>query len=280
MFLPRHMPALVIRDQLCPRNSRRVPLGRLHRNQLILLPDGSGIPSYGAHVSDAWSDLFFNHTRHTLVGTIPFGSSFQFYGFLRILSRGMADHHRGGSILLVDARDESWRSAVDFNYEFSKPAEYLFALVRDWEKWQEKWSRRQDRKQKGQKRPASELRFLPASKQQDKLDKAIKLVGGLTAVAGAMVMTSDLKVLGYGAKLQPAAKKVKIREWIPWRESPEGATDLQGIGGTRHQSATRFVSQCPRTLVLVASQDGRFTIFCSDEVGEDVLALRAELLLL
>jgi hypothetical protein len=244
-----------------------------------LLPDGSRIPFYGAHINDDWHEIFFYKTRHTLAGKAPFAVSAEFYEFLRILSRGMIDHRRGGSVLVVDPRDESWRSAVDFKYEFKEPTQYLFTL-REWRKWQEKWSRSQDRKLKGQKRPANDLRFYPASKQQDNLDKAIKLVGGLTAVDGTMVMTSDLKILGYGAKLQPTFKKLKIREWIPWRESPEGATDLQRIGGTRHQSAARFVSEFPETLILVASQDGRFTIFCSGEFGEDVLALRTELLLL
>jgi len=123
----------------------------------------------------------------------------------------MVDHHRGGSVLVVDPQDETWRNAVDFKYEFSKPAEYLFALTRELREWQQRWST-QDEKQKGQERAANELRFYPASKQQDELEQAIKLVGGLTAVDGAMVMTPDLKILGYGAKLKATAKKLKISE--------------------------------------------------------------------
>jgi hypothetical protein len=95
-----------------------------------------------------------------------------------------------------------------------------------------------------------------------------------------MVMTPDFKILGYGAKLRATAKKFSIREWLPGSKGPKDPIDLQGIGGTRHQSAAQFVSQCPETIVLVASQDGRFTIFCNDDGGKDVLALRTELLLL
>ncbi len=181
------------------------------RLEVALLPDGSQIPFQGANLDDMWCDLFFQRTRHTLVGSIPSELSFQFYGFLRTLSRAMVDHHRGGSVLVVDPQDETWRNAVDFKYEFSKPAEYLFALTRELREWQQRWST-QDEKQKGQERAANELRFYPASKQQDELEQAIKLVGGLTAVDGAMVMTPDLKILGYGAKLKATAKKLKISE--------------------------------------------------------------------
>jgi hypothetical protein len=248
--------------------------------EAALLPDGSQIRFQGARLEDEWCKLFFEHTHHTVLREIPFEYSAQFYGLLHPLSQAMVDHHRGASVLIVDPRDAAWRSAVDFKYEFNKPEEYLFALLCAWRKWQKSWWQTQDQAQKKKKRPTNELSFLQSSKQQDELERAFKLVGGLTAVDGAMVMTTDLKILGYGAKLNATAKKLKIREWLPGRHKSESPKDLQGIGGTRHQSAAQFVSRYPKTIVFVASQDGRFTIFCSDEGREGVNAVRAELLLL
>ena len=249
--------------------------------QAALLPDGSRILfNEGTQLEDGWDSLLFHSTYHTPVGHhIPFAFRSQFYGFLRVLARAMIDHRRGGSVVLVNAQDEAWKAAIDFKYEFSKPEEYVSSLVSDLRKWQKRWTRNRDRKRKTPKKP-TEIEFYPDSRQEQKLHQALRLLGGLTAVDGAVVMTTDLKILGYGAKLKAAAKGLEVREWLPFRDDPEEPMSLQEIGGTRHQSAAQFVSQHPETIVLVASQDGRITIFCRGEAGNEVLALRAELLFL
>jgi Probable sensor domain DACNV len=250
--------------------------------EAALLPDGSRILfNERTDPQDAWHSLLSQQTHHTSVGRqIPFAFRAQFYGFLQILARAMIDHRRGGSVVLVSAEDEAWKGAIDFKYEFSKPEEYVSSLVSDLRKWQKRWTRSRDRKRKEPKRP-TEIDFYPDSRQEQKLHQALRLVGGLTAVDGTMVMTTDLKILGYGAKLKPTARKrLEVREWFPFRDDPEEPKSLQDIGGTRHQSAAQFVSQYPETVILVASQDGRFTIFCCDAAENEVLALRAELLFL
>jgi len=48
------------------------------------------------------------------------------------------------------------------------------------------------------------------------------------------------RLLGYGAKLKASDKKLGIWEWLPGRPEPELSKDLQGIGGTHHQSPAQF----------------------------------------
>jgi hypothetical protein len=92
-------------------------------------------------------------------------------------------------------------------------------------------------------------------------------------------MTNRLDIIGYGAKLMPNPTTVPIREWSPFggyeKDTKQGA-----MGGTRHRSAAQFAFQQPETVIFVASQDGRFTIFFADKTRTEVRALRVELLLL
>ena len=52
------------------------------------------------------------------------------------------------------------------------------------------------------------------------------------------------------------------------------------LGGTRHLSAAQFVHDQPGAVALVASQDGRFTIFAWSPRDKAVHAHRVEVLLL
>ncbi len=52
------------------------------------------------------------------------------------------------------------------------------------------------------------------------------------------------------------------------------------LGGTRHLSAAQFVQDQPDAMALVASQDGRFTVFAWSPCDALVHAHRVESLLL
>ncbi|MCH9018997.1 MAG: hypothetical protein IIA73_01335 [Proteobacteria bacterium] len=250
--------------------------------QAAVLPDGSRILfDERSRLEDEWCDLLFSYAKHTAIGRlIPFHLRFQFYGFLQELSRAMAEHRRGGSVVIVDPNDHDWKDAVDFTFEFNASEEYLVRPLLDLRKWRDRWSRNQERKRKveGQKRP--ELVFYPDSEPERRLNQALRLIGGLTAVDGALVMTTTMHILGYGAKLKTTAKELSVREWLPFRGYASEPIRMEDISGTRHRSAAQFVFEHPEAIIFVASQDGRFTVFCSDEAGYEVLAHRIELLLL
>jgi hypothetical protein len=111
----------------------------------------------------------------------------------------------------------------------------------------------------------------------------VEAVAGLTAVDGATVITRCLEVLAFGVKIRrregyPSLEQVLLMEPVEGSE-PQVLPALQ-TGGTRHLSAAQFAHDQRDAMALVASQDGRFTVFAWSESDAIVRAHRVETLLL
>jgi hypothetical protein len=106
-------------------------------------------------------------------------------------------------------------------------------------------------------------------------------VGKLTAVDGAVLLDDGLNVLSFGTRLLSDAQ-VEVRLLASGAVSRREPTELElhKIGGTRHESAVRFVNQVRGAVALVASHDGHFTIIRWDAERSAVLAYRNVHLLL
>ena len=118
---------------------------------------------------------------------------------------------------------------------------------------------------------------------QDQVRAAVDALAGLTAVDGAMVIDNDFRLLAFGVKIArrqggKPAEKILLSE--PIEGSGNVAVDPSVLGGTRHFAAAQFVQDQPQGIALVASQDGRFTVFAWSPVHEMVHAHRMETLLL
>jgi hypothetical protein len=118
---------------------------------------------------------------------------------------------------------------------------------------------------------------------QDALHPTIETIAGLTAVDGATVITNEYEVLAFGAKIGrrdgwPRVQEVVVTE--PIEGSAAAMVHPAELGGTRHLSAAQFVQDQRDALALVASQDGRFTIFAWSPCENMVHAHRVEALLL
>ena len=169
------------------------------------------------------------------------------------LALSMRAHKHGGSLLVVPHGTEAWRrSIVSVPYTVAPPFSKLGDLVR---------------------RGARDAAFT----------QAIDAIGGLTAVDGAVVLSDRWDVLAFGAKIGrtesgPFVEHVLVREPIV------GHTPIKvpasEVGGTRHLSAAQFVHEQRDSLALVASQDGRFTVFGWSPQANMVHAYRVETLLL
>jgi hypothetical protein len=66
----------------------------------------------------------------------------------------------------------------------------------------------------------------------------------------------------------------------PIRDREPALMGPSQLGGTRHLSAAQFAQDQPQSIALVASQDGRFTIFRWSPCDDIVHAHRVEALLL
>ena len=112
--------------------------------------------------------------------------------------------------------------------------------------------------------------------------RLVDAVAGLTAVDGAAIMSDQYEVLAFGAKIGRrdglgAVERVVVTEPVV-DNVPTLAAPAQ-FGGTRHLSAAQFVHDQRDALALVASQDGRFTVFAWSPSKRMVHAHRIEVLL-
>jgi hypothetical protein len=177
------------------------------------------------------------------------------------LAVSMRAHGRGGSLLVVPANTERWRESVvqPVLYALVPPFSALAELMQD--------------------RAAQS----PGRRWVDALRRAVESVAGLTAVDGATVITGRYEVLAFGAKIVRRDGSSLVTEVI-LTEPIEGAgaevVEPGQLGGTRHLSAAQFVRDQHDAVALVASQDGRFTVFAWSPCENMVHAHRIETLLL
>jgi hypothetical protein len=177
------------------------------------------------------------------------------------LSASMRAHGHGGSLLVVPAGTEAWRRSIvhPILYSIVPAFSGLADLMRQ---------NATDRS---------------ASRWQAALRRAVDTVAGLTAVDGATVISDQYELLAFGAKIRRAEGKAPVERMIVTEPIVGDVAVLvhpAQNGGTRHLSAAQFVYDQRDALALVASQDGRFTIFAWSPCEEMVHAHRVDTLLL
>jgi hypothetical protein len=177
------------------------------------------------------------------------------------LAVSMRAHGCGGSLLVVPSKTELWRESVmqPVLYALVPPFSALAELV--------------------QNRAAED----PDRRWLDALRRAIEVVAGLTAVHGATVITDQYEVLAFGAKIVRHRGSSQVTEVImtePIEDARAEVIEPAQLGGTRHLSAAQFVRDQHDAVALVASQDGRFTIFVWSPCENMVHAHCIEILLL
>jgi hypothetical protein len=177
------------------------------------------------------------------------------------LAASMRAHGRGGALLVVPSDKETWRESIvePMLYAVTPAFSELADLMR------------------------RETEEASTHEWQEDLRRAVDAIAGLTAVDGAMILSDEYEVLSFGAKIVRRRGHASI-ERVVVTEPVEGAERLiltpSQLGGTRHFSAAQFVHDQREAIALVASQDGRFTIFKWSQHEEMAHAHRVEALLL
>jgi hypothetical protein len=177
------------------------------------------------------------------------------------LAVSMRAHGRGGTLLVVPGGSDRWRQSIvqPLSYSVSPP----FAEIADL-----------------MQRPRAEH---SERRWQDELTQAVDAVAGLTAVDGATVMNDRYELLAFAVKIARHPESERVQEVMvtePVEGRPATILHPSQLGGTRHLSAAQFVYDQRDTSALVASQDGRFTIFQWSPHKGVVQAHRVEALLL
>jgi hypothetical protein len=177
------------------------------------------------------------------------------------LAVSMRAHGRGGLLLVVPAGDAGWQDSI------VRPIPY--AVVPAFTELAELT---------GDTAAGTDVRLW-----QDAVNRAVEAVAGLTAVDGATVLTNTYELMAFGAKIS-RRKGSPLVEQVTVTEPVEGNVAITvhptQLGGTRHLSAAQFVHDQQRGVALVASQDGRFTVFAWSPCEGMVHAHRVETLLL
>jgi hypothetical protein len=177
------------------------------------------------------------------------------------LAVSMRAHGRGGCVLVVPAGLDAWRESIvqPISYAVSPTFSVLSRLS------QENPDRKRQRT------------------WQEEVGGTIGWVAGLTAVDGAVILTNNYEMLGFGAKIARRRGWEQVNQ-VMLTEPVQGAVPAvvhpEQLGGTRHLSAAQFVHDQRDAVALVASQDGRFTIFEWSPCEAMVHAHRVEALLL
>jgi hypothetical protein len=118
---------------------------------------------------------------------------------------------------------------------------------------------------------------------QEALRRAVDAVAGLTAVDGATVITDQYELLAFGAKIvrrKGCGQVSLVSSTEPILGTVATVAEPGQLGGTRHLSAAQFAHDQRDAIAMVASQDGRFTVFGWSDAEGIVNANRIETLLL
>lgn len=90
----------------------------------------------------------------------------------------------------------------------------------------------------------------------DALFEVAHLVASLADVDGAVVMTSQFEILGFGAEISGALREVDSVDRSLDLEGAQRISERTDQVGTRHRSAYRLCQHLHDALVIVVSQDG------------------------
>lgn len=176
------------------------------------------------------------------------------------LALSMRRHGRGGILLVVPPGNDAWRESIvhPITYAVEPAFGELAELL-------------------------AQHGDVPDHEWDEAAGRAIDALAGLTAVDGATVITGRYDLLAFGAKITRRRGGPVVEQIIVTEPVEGGTAELMHpgqLGGTRHLSAAQFVQDQPGAVALVASQDGRFTIFAWSPCDKAVHAHRVEVLLL
>jgi len=177
------------------------------------------------------------------------------------LAASMRAHGHGGALLVVPNGSESWRSSIAQPILYSTSPSFA---------------------------PLAELLSQDVAEEDERswetaLRRSVDTIAGLTAVDGATIITDQYELLAFGAKIRRPQGSFPVERWVvtePIMGNESKVVQPTEHGGTRHLSAAQFVFDQRDSLALVASQDGKFTIFAWSPCEDMVHAHRVDVLLM
>lgn len=163
----------------------------------------------------------------------------------------MRSHGRGGTLLLIN-KESSWMDSI------RQPVAFLgqcYEKIKNDVLYRDRIL--------GQKSGEDSLTSHQHRSAKEDADNSLGIIGRMTALDGATLITFDLEVLAFGAKikaLSQARKPDRLLISEPFENSVVREIGLSELGGTRHQSAAQFVFDQKDAIAVVASQDKKLSV--------------------
>jgi hypothetical protein len=183
---------------------------------------------------------------------------------LRDLVRMIVADGHGGIVLIVPSETGVWSESLNpFAYRFAAPDTTIRDVIRQElnderaqaEMLQQLWAA---------DLPDDLKNFVTREtmRRSGDIGRVVRTIASLAGVDGAIVITRDLQVLGFGAKIAGTGNAVpNICMFRPVPGSQEVVSSpLEDLGGTRHQSSARFVNANRDTVAIVISQDRHMSV--------------------
>jgi hypothetical protein len=238
------LPGLLVVKQSPPNDSGKF------RNVAVLQGDSIKIidPNVEAAPSGSIMEALFRSARSEVNALLQ-------------LAVSMRVHGRGGMLLVVPEGCDEWRESIahPIKYEVTPPFLGFSNLLKKDETGR------------------------ATRNWEDAMARAVDGIAGLTAVDGATMLNAQYDLLAFGTKIvrrkgSPQVPDVIITEAV--EDSTPLIVDPAELGGTRHFSAAQFAHDQHNAIAMVASQDGRFTVFGWSQPEQKVHAHRIDALLL
>jgi hypothetical protein len=195
---------------------------------------------------------------------------------LRDLARVIVAQGHGAIVLIVPAPGGGWATSLEpFPYRFAVPDVRVRDAIRL--ELDETRARGEMFQQISEAAPSvglmSSLMQASVPRSRD-IVRHIEAIASLAGVDGAIVITRELQVLGFGAKIASAEiPPVHVFDATPGTRDGTPAA-LEDLGGTRHQSAARFAGAHKDAVVLVFSQDRHLSVMHWDSSIDAVSVVR------
>lgn len=183
------------------------------------------------------------------------------HDYSRLIEK-MLEHGHGGTAMFVSS--SGWKRSAQ--KPLSMQAKSPYREAKTWALRRGEWSK--------QLAEGVGSRFSSAPQYTD---DAIDLIGRLTALDGATILSTELEVFAFGVKLRPVnlrRRPESIVCFLPFKDSSGTKTPIDEFGGMRHQSAAQFVFDHPDAVAIVASQDNRASLIYWNTERNELTAIR------
>jgi hypothetical protein len=193
---------------------------------------------------------------------------------LGMLARMVLEDRHGGTLLVVPDSNGTWLGSLNpFTHEYLRPDSSIRESIPGSQRPTVAGTRALTMLERSDLPEHVRGTMLAAIAQANwQPEGLLRPIARLAAVDGAVVLTSGLDVLGFGAMINVATVP-DVYVAGSWPERVD-RINIEEAGGTRHQSAIRFVGHNRASIALVISHDGHLALVHWSPEHDGVLLLK------